>query len=107
MVLPAAANTGVNCRATTPTLDAPETWRSTKVSDNFDAMIEALKQTGKRLRQALEEMRRRLFGSGGADDPYAAVRVPRNRNPPGRAGAVALEEPEGDVRVEAIGRRPA
>ena len=41
-------------------------------------------------------MRRRLFGSGGADDPYSAVRVPRNRNPPGRAGAIALEEPEGD-----------
>jgi hypothetical protein len=76
------------------------------VSDNFDAMIEALKQTGKRLMQAYEEMRRRLFGSGGADDPYSAVRVPRNRNPPGRAGAIALEEPQEGERVEAVGRRP-
>jgi hypothetical protein len=67
------------------------------MSDNFDAMIEALKQTGKRLL-------RRLFGSGGADDLYAAVRVPRNRTPPGRAGAIALEEPQGDVRVDAVGK---
>jgi hypothetical protein len=74
------------------------------MSDNFDAMIEALKQTGKRLMQAQEELRRRLFGSGGADDPYAAVRVPRNRTPPGRAGAIALEEPQGDVRVDAVGK---
>jgi hypothetical protein len=77
------------------------------MSNNFDAMIEALKQTGKRLMQAAEELRRRLFGSGGADGPLAAVRVPRNRNPPGRAGAIALEEPEGEVRVEVVGRRSA
>ena len=77
------------------------------MSDNFDAMIEALKRTGERLMQAHEELRRRLFGSGGADDPYAAVRVPRNRNPPGRAGAIALEEPQEDERVEAVGRRSA
>ena len=75
------------------------------MSDNFDAMIEALKQTGERLGRAGGEMRRRLFGSG-ADDPYAAVRV-RKRDPPGRAGTVALEEPEGDERVEAVGGRPA
>jgi len=77
------------------------------MSDNVDAMIEALKQTGKRLVQAAAELRRRLFGSGGPDDPYAAVRVPRNINPPTRTGAIALEEPHDDVRVEAVGRRPA
>jgi hypothetical protein len=77
------------------------------MSDNFDAMIEALKQTGKRLVQAAAELRRRLFGSGGADDPYAAMRVPRTINPPTRTGAIALEEPHDDVRVEAVGRRPA
>ncbi len=77
------------------------------MSDNFDAMVEALKQTGKRLVQAAAELRRRLFGSGGADDPYAAVRVPRNGTPPGRAGAIALEEPQESERVEAVGRRPA
>jgi hypothetical protein len=72
------------------------------VSDNFHGMIEALKQIADRL---IQEIRRRLFGSGGADDPYAAVRVPRNRNPPGRAGAIALEEPQEDGRVEAVARR--
>jgi hypothetical protein len=34
-------------------------------SDNIEAMIEALKQTGKRLRETHDEIRRRLFGSGG------------------------------------------
>ena len=70
------------------------------MSDNFEAHIEALKQMGKHLL-------RRLFGSGGAEGPLGAVRVSRNGNPPGRAGAVALEEPEGDVRVEVVGRRSA
>jgi hypothetical protein len=74
------------------------------VSDNFHGMIEALKQTADRL---IQEIRRRLFGSGGAEDPFAAVRVPKNRNPRGRVGAIALEEPQDDVRVEAVGRRPA
>jgi len=49
-------------------------WRSKPRSDNFEAHIEALKQMGRRVL-------RRLFGSGGAEDPFAAVRVPRNRNP--------------------------
>ena len=75
------------------------------MSDKFHGMIEALKETTDRLIQASEEIRRRLFGSGGADDPYAAMRVPRNRNPPGRAGATALEEPQEGERVEAVGRR--
>ena len=88
-----------------PTPDAPEIpWRSRKVSDNFHGMIETLKQTAGRL---IQEIKRRLFGSGEADDPYAAVRVPRNRNPPGRAGAIAREEPRVGERVEAVGRRPA
>ena len=61
MVLPAAAK----YRASTVVLRRRRPWDappenplegSTKVSDNFDAMIEALKQTGKRLRQALEEI---------------------------------------------------
>jgi len=68
--------------------------------DNFDAQIEAFKQMAKRLLD-------RLYGFGGTDDPYAAVRVPANRNPPGRAGAIALPEPEDDVRVEAVDRRSA
>jgi len=38
------------------------------LSDNFEAHIEALKQMGRRVL-------RRLFGSGGAEDPFAAVRV--------------------------------
>jgi hypothetical protein len=53
-----------------PTPDAPEiSWRSRKMSDDFNGMIEALKLTADRLIQASEEIRRRLFGSGGADDP--------------------------------------
>ena len=77
------------------------------MSDNIDTMMGVLKQTAKRLMRTLDELFRRRFGSGGADDPDAPVGVPRNRNPPGRAGAIALEEPDGDVRVEAVGRRPA
>jgi hypothetical protein len=77
------------------------------MSDNFHEIIEALKQTGERLKQIHEEITRRLFGSGGLDDPYAAVRVPRNRVPPSRSGTIALEEPQVDERVEAVGRRPA
>ena len=72
------------------------------MSANIHGMIEALKLSAHRLIQGLK---RRLSGSGGADDPFAAVRVPRHRNPPGRAGAIALEEPQGEVRVEAVGRR--
>ena len=77
------------------------------MSDNIVVVIEAFKESGKRLRQAHQELMRRLFGSAGPNDPFAAVRVPRNRNPPGRAGAIALEEPEDDVRVEVVGRRSA
>jgi hypothetical protein len=69
---------------------------------NFREMIEALKQTADRV---IQEIRHRLFGSGGADDPYAAVRVPRKRSSPGRAGAIALEEPQEGERVEAVATR--
>ena len=74
------------------------------MSDKFQEMIEALRLSTHRLIQGIK---RWLFGSGGADDPFAAVRVPTNRNPPSRAGAIALEEPQDDERVEAVGRRPA
>ena len=74
------------------------------MSDNFYTVIGALKQTVDRL---IQEIRRRLFGSGGPEDPFAGVRVPKNRNPRGRAGAIALEEAQEDDRVEAVGRRSA
>jgi hypothetical protein len=48
----------------------PGYWRSREVNDNFHGMIEALKQAADRL---IQEIRRRLFGSGGADDPYQPV----------------------------------
>ena len=70
------------------------------MSGNSDAQIEAFKQMARRLLD-------RLYGSGGPDDPSAAVRVPRSSNPPGRAGAIALPEPAHDVRVDVVGRRSA
>ena len=76
-------------------------------SDNFDALIETLKETGKRLRQTHEELTRPLFGYGGEDDPFAPVRVPTSRNPPSQAGAIALPEPEDDVRVDVASRPSA
>ena len=69
------------------------------MSDNFEARIETLKQMGKRLL-------RRLFGSGGID-PFAAVRVPKSGKPRGRAGAIAVEEPQAEVTVDLVGRRPS
>lgn len=36
------------------------------------------------------------------EDPYAAVREPRRRNPSGRSSAVALAEPEARPRVTAV-----
>jgi hypothetical protein len=39
------------------------------------------------------------------EDPYAAVREPRRRNPGGRSSAVALAEPEPRKRVLAVGTR--
>lgn len=46
------------------------------MTDNFDELIADLKPLGARLSQAHEELKRRLFGSGGAKDPRAGVRVP-------------------------------
>lgn len=37
------------------------------------------------------------------EDPYAAVREPRRRNPSGRTSAVALAEPEPPKRVRVAG----
>jgi len=37
------------------------------------------------------------------EDPYAAVREPRRRNPSGRSSAVALAEPEPGKPVRAVG----
>jgi hypothetical protein len=73
------------------------------VTENFAAMIEALKQNGARLKRVQEAIERLLFGSGGPDDPSAAARVPRNRTPPTRTGALALEEPHDADRVVAVG----
>jgi hypothetical protein len=85
-----------------------------EVSANFRELIDALKHTAERVMRRLfvergpsgrpESVPDSGESSGGADDPYARVRVPRNRNPPGRAGAIALEEPRGDGRVDAVGR---
>ena len=77
------------------------------MTDNFEAMIESLKQNGERLKRLQEAIKRLLFGPGGPDEPSAAVRVPRNSNPPTRTGAIALEEPDDDESVIAVGRRPA
>ena len=83
---------------------------------NVREMIGALKHTAERIMRRLFVERgvsaraepappNRGESSGGAGDPYSRVRVPRNRNPPGRAGAIALEEPRRESRVEAVGRR--
>jgi hypothetical protein len=44
-------------------------------------------------------------GPAEPEDPYARVRVPVRRGPPGRAAAVALEEPEEKKRLNVFGRR--
>jgi hypothetical protein len=41
------------------------------------------------------------------EDPYAAVREPRRRNPGGRSSAIALAEPEAPTRVRAVGTSEA
>ena len=48
----------------------------------------------------------RMWGqadAGGAGDPLAGVREPVRRGPGGRSSAIALSEPDGDTRAEAIG----
>ena len=56
---------------------------------------------------ALRRLVRGLLRRGPAEpeDPYARVCVPVRRGPPGRAAAVALEEPEEVKRVNLFGRR--
>lgn len=41
--------------------------------------------------------------AGGAADPLAGVREPVRRGPGGRSSAIALSEPDGDTRAEAVG----
>jgi hypothetical protein len=55
------------------------------------------------LRKFVQGLLRR--GPAEPEDPYARVRVPVRRGPPGRAAAVALEEPEEVKRVNLFGRR--
>jgi len=56
---------------------------------------------------ALRRLARTLLRRGPAEpeDPYARVRVPVRRGPPGRAAAVALEEPQEIKRLNLFGRR--
>lgn len=84
------------------------------MSANFREIIGALKHTAGRIMRQLfvargasaraESAPNSGESSGDAGGPYAGVRAPRTRNPPGRAGAVALEEPPAEARVEAVGR---
>ena len=59
--------------------------------------------------RVMQQMIARLFGRRPAprdpsDDPYAGVRHPRTRRPGGRSSAVAVEEPDPDGIVQALGR---
>jgi hypothetical protein len=57
------------------------------------------------LRQIFAQLLERWPGPDAApEDPYAGVRHPRRRGPAGRSSAVAVEEPEPDSRVDALGR---
>ena len=61
-------------------------------------MFERLKQLAARLAGRLP------FLPGPSEDPFAGVRAPLKRGPGGRNSAVALEEPEPDQFVGAVGR---
>ncbi len=54
----------------------------------------------------LQQFMRRILRRGPAEpqDPYARVRVPVRCGPPGRAAAVALEEPRKPHRTNLFGR---
>ena len=54
------------------------------------------------VRRVVAALLNRLRPSSPPQDPYAAVLVPRRRNPSGRSSAVALAEPELRKRVRAI-----
>jgi len=55
------------------------------------------------IRRAIAALLNRLRPFRPPQDPYAAVREPRRRNPGGRTSAVALAEPEPQRRVRAVG----
>jgi hypothetical protein len=57
------------------------------------------------VRRMVAELLNRLWPSSPPEDPYAAVREPRRRNPSGgRSSAIALAEPEPRRTVRAAGR---
>ena len=56
------------------------------------------------VRRVIVALLKRLRPLGPPEDPYAAVREPRRRNPSGRSSAVALAEPETGKSVRAVGR---
>jgi hypothetical protein len=55
------------------------------------------------VRRMVAALLNRLGPSGPPEDPYAAVREPRRRNPSGRSSAIALAEPEPQKPVRAVG----
>jgi len=42
--------------------------------------------------------------SGDPEDPYAEVRVPKNRSPSGRTSSIAVEEPDPPRTISAVSR---
>ena len=57
------------------------------------------------LRRVFAQLLERWPGPDDAsEDPYVGVRHPRGRGPAGRSSAVAVDEPEPDSRVDALGR---
>ena len=55
------------------------------------------------VRRMISALLNRLGPSSPPEDPYAAVREPRRRNPSGRSSAIALAEPEPQKPVQAAG----
>ena len=54
------------------------------------------------VRRMVRALLNRLGRFDSPQDPYAPVPEPRRRNPGGRSSAVALEEPESQMRVRAV-----
>jgi hypothetical protein len=59
------------------------------------------------LRRAVAALRNWLRPLSPPEEPYAAVRQPRGRNPAGRNSAVAVAEPDARESVRAVGRSAA
>jgi hypothetical protein len=55
------------------------------------------------VRRVIAALMNRLRPFSPPQDPHAAVREPRRRNPSGRSSAVAVTEPEPMTRVRAVG----